>query len=468
MKKENAMKELAVVTIVTERKGMIEMLQKQLDNAGIDFYVSYQDVEENFYQFCSAYNRVNLMYNVLMKLEDYKYIIFIDGWDTLFFGDKNDVINKIPKNKVLISAEKCCYPDVSIMNDIPSGGTPWRYANFGGIAGTRDNLFLFLEECKNTIDKLKIGMDQEIPNLLLSQGINSSFILDYNTQLFYCMLEDEGELINYGRVPLNSATNQTPNFIHFNGKSDSIHFLKEFDLYEYPIPHVGKVDYVICLPGNPSSGFQSLKVFSCILDLITKGKKVLLRSGYTCNIYHVRNICLSNKSFELEQVPFQDYCQDYDKIIWIDADNYIEVKDIERLCSHDVDIVAGWYAMAPKEACEVGSFNKSTCGLYADINKPWTRRSYLLGIIPTAKRNENGLIPAHYAGMGLMVIKKGVFEKIGFPWFESWRQIYPVQNFQMCEVVTDDDGFCQKAIKNGFEIWIDPEVHIGHEKATIH
>ena len=462
------MKDLAVITAVTKRQGLFNLLEKQLKEAGIDFYVSSQDHEGDMFSFCTAQNKVIIMEDIINSLNEYKYIVYIDGWDNLFFGTKEELIRNIPKNRVLIAAEKVCYPDCSIANAIPDEGTPWMFANFGGVAGTMENFIKFVNEYKSNMHLAHIGMDQEVLNVMLAKGIGSTFELDYNTQMFYCMNEDEGELMNYDHRPLNQKTDQLPNFIHFNGKTDSIHFLKEYGLGSDPIPSVNsKVDFVICLPGHSSSSIQSTKTFECILELMAMGKSVIVRNGSANNIYHVRNLCLQNKGFEMDQVPFEGLVKDYDKIVWIDSDNIVTAKDIIKLSEHNVDIVAGWYSMAPRELSNINPFNNAACGLFGDVNKPWTRRPYLIGMIPFIKKNEMGLIPAHYSGFGLMVIKKGVFEKIGFPWFEAWSQTYQTQNFKKCEVVTDDDAFCQKALKLGFKIWIDPDVRIGHEKLTI-
>lgn len=462
------MKDLAVVTIISKDNGMLQMLSKQLREAKIDFFVEVVPwPEENMLSFCAAENRITLMEKIVEKLYEYKNIIFIDGWDTLFFGTKEELISKIPKNIVLMSAEKVCYPNVSLMEDIPDGGTPWRYANGGGIAGTPANLIKFFKECKDNFNLMHLGLDQELYNEILALNKNVKFILDHNTQVFYNMIEDEGELINYNYRPLNKETDQLPNFIHFNGKCDSKHFLKEYELHT-PKPKISnKVDFIFCLPGNPSSGVQSMNVFGCIIDLMAKGKNVLIRSSQSNNIYLVRNMCLGTKTFEMEQVPFEDVCDDYDKIVWVDSDNIITSYAVLKLAAHDEDIVAAWYTMVPQTTSALSGYTKAACGLIADFERPWTKRPYLSGIIPFVQRNEKGLIPAHYAGMGLMVIKKGVFEKIGFPWFESWRNQFTHQNIQMCELVTDDDGFCHKALDNGFKIWIDPEIRIGHQKNII-
>jgi len=464
------MKDLCVVTSITRKKGMYNLLEKQLDEAGIDFYTVDQqsDYGDNIFRFCTVENRLNLFQDMVTSLDDYENIVIVDGWDTLFFGKREDVIRNIPKHTVMVAAEKNCYPNISIANDIPDEGTPWRYANFGGMAGTRENLIKFIDEVKRNMHLSLIDMDQEVLNELLAQGKNSTFVLDSNTQIFYCMMEDEGEIVNYNNRPLNVLTDQLPNFIHFNGQSNHSHFYSEFGLAEDKKVIKTKFDYMFCLPGTPSSGTQGISTWLAIYELMALGKSVAIKTASSCNIYLVRNLCLTNKSFQLEQLPFEDYCEDYDRIVFVDSDNYVTSKDILKLTSHDEDIVAAWYVQAPKDVEAIGVHIPATCGVYRDINKPWTVRPFLAGIIPYIKRNEKGLVQVQYSGMGLMVIKKGVFESIGFPWFKSWIKEYEICGVKMAEPVTDDEGFCLRVQEKGFKIFIDPEIKIGHEKLTIH
>jgi GT2 family glycosyltransferase len=65
--------------------------------------------------------------------------------------------------------------------------------------------------------------------------------------------------------------------------------------------------------------------------------------------------------------------------------------------------------------------------------------------------------------MGWMLVKKGVFESLEYPWFEPIRKhIGDVVEFTM-----EDVAFCHKAIDKGYEIFIDPKVIVGHEKTIV-
>ncbi len=65
------------------------------------------------------------------------------------------------------------------------------------------------------------------------------------------------------------------------------------------------------------------------------------------------------------------------------------------------------------------------------------------------------LTPAARAGGPAMLIKRKVFEAIKFPWFD----------FEQIEIgveKSEDYAFCDKAISQGFEVWIEPKVICHH------
>jgi len=467
------MKNLCVVTFVSSKKGLYYMLEKQLNDAGIDFYtVDDQAGSGNLFEFCSTDNKVKQLKYVIDTFSDYKNVVIVDGWDTLFFGTKEEVLSCIPKYNVLISGCKNCFPNPTIAKHIPDQSTPWKYADFGGVAGSIDNLKILTEVLEYNCNLSKLNYGQDVLNVVLTSTDNIGdvpFAVDSDTILFYSMLEDEGELINYNGKPLNKVTDQIPSFIHFNGDSPQTQFLKEYNLYTKPIPVMNNdIDYVFCLPGDPSSGMQSMNMFLTIFTLMQKGKSIVIRNTYSCDIYMVRNTCLANKSFELEQLPFEDYCKDYKKIIWVDSDNYVTAEQILKLDECDEDIVAGWCTQVPRDIKLCGKFTKANCGLMENIDKPWTMRHFLCGSIPYIKRNDKELVEVDFVGMGLTMIKKGVFESIGFPWFRMWTNEYETCGTKMVDFVSDDKGFCLRVKRKGFKIFIDPSVQIGHEKLTIH
>jgi len=56
-----------------------------------------------------------------------------------------------------------------------------------------------------------------------------------------------------------------------------------------------------------------------------------------------------------------------------------------------------------------------------------------------------------FVGTGIMLIDMEVFKKIGKPYFSFDK-----------ESDSEDKYFCNKAIANGFKVWCDPTIPIGH------
>lgn len=228
-----------------------------------------------------------------------------------------------------------------------------------------------------------------------------------------------------------------------------------------------KTDYVVLLTGTPSSRMQALNQEVAVMDLMMNmGKRVSLLSAKSCNIYTARNGCLANvkNGFRVDQKPFEGLIDDYDRIIWIDSDNIVTTKDICRLLSYNEDIVAAWYRQY--SAGELNDKNKTACG-YWDRKNGYQRgsvRPLLIEDIPKQPVNNKGLIEVDYAGMGLMIVKKGVFESMEYPWFRADIVRWEENGVQMAEIDTDDGGFCARAQEKGFHVYIDPAVRILHEK----
>jgi hypothetical protein len=62
-----------------------------------------------------------------------------------------------------------------------------------------------------------------------------------------------------------------------------------------------------------------------------------------------------------------------------------------------------------------------------------------------------------------MCVKKGVFEALGYPWFQT-----VIHNHQGQDVVTSEDiGWCSRVKALGYDIYADPEVRIGHRKEIL-
>jgi hypothetical protein len=188
---------------------------------------------------------------------------------------------------------------------------------------------------------------------------------------------------------------------------------------------------VFCLPGSSyQSGFFDswMKLIATFDD----HEYSYIRSEGS-NVSLVRERCLHPFRNVLPKSKDPFYGEiDYDYIMWIDSDMIFKPEDFWKLIKNDVDIVSGCAKMNP---------NSYALEVYQDR-------------LPV-----NGLIEVKWVGMAFMLVKKGVFEKVESPWFQT--------KVVDGKLVTEDIYFCKKAQEAGYKIWIDPTVNIGHIKPQV-
>jgi hypothetical protein len=138
----------------------------------------------------------------------------------------------------------------------------------------------------------------------------------------------------------------------------------------------------------------------------------------------------------------------YNKIIWIDSDIEWMPQDFFRLYNSKKDIVSGCYLMEDRT---VPIYNQPRGGMMPE--------QMLL------EKTEPFKVAG--AGFGFLAVKYGVFEKMPRPWFG------PVAIPNTAEdkdsnpefiLIGEDLSWCTKAIKCGFDIWVDPKVRVIHQK----
>jgi hypothetical protein len=211
---------------------------------------------------------------------------------------------------------------------------------------------------------------------------------------------------------------------------------------------------VFCFPGNSFSG----KFLECWSELLawcfSHGITPILSRRYSCNIYFARNMCLGADLRRGEhQKPF-DGKIDYDYLMWIDSDILFTPAHFEHLLSHNADIVSGIYLMEGGEA-------------FATV-RDWDEEYFKAHgcfqfLTPADIAGKQGLMEVAYTGMGFMMVKRGVFEALDYPWFRPLeRRIGAMVDFTM-----EDVGFCLRVMEKGFKVLVDPEVRVGHEKRVV-
>lgn len=211
---------------------------------------------------------------------------------------------------------------------------------------------------------------------------------------------------------------------------------------------------VVCLPGNNFSG-QFLDSFLAFYNWCLKNKiTVLLSRRESCNIYYVRNMCLGGNSTSGEnQKPWQGNIE-YDYILWIDSDIIFKTEDFIKLYNLNKDISSGLYLMQNGQQ-------------YATVEN-WNEEYFIKNgtfefLSPQSLTKKNQPFKVDYTGFGFILIKKGVFESLNYPWFRPlWKQFGNVTEFTM-----EDVAFCHLVKEKNIDVWVHPHVIVKHEKKML-
>jgi len=214
---------------------------------------------------------------------------------------------------------------------------------------------------------------------------------------------------------------------------------------------------VFCLPGRGCS-YIFLKAFvQLCFDLVQAGASIQISQDYSSMVNFARcKVLGANVLRGPSQKPW-DGKLNYDYQLWIDSDIVFDSEKFYRLVSMDKDIAAGWYCTEDGQTTSVahwldeedfrgngGVMNHETLDSMSKRRKPFT---------------------VDYTGFGWVLIKKGVFENLEYPWFAPKMQVF--ESGEVQDMCGEDVSFCLDAKDKGFEIWCDPRIRVGHEKTRI-
>ena len=135
----------------------------------------------------------------------------------------------------------------------------------------------------------------------------------------------------------------------------------------------------------------------------------------------------------------------YTHVLMLDSDVVMPLDAIARMLEEDLDVVSGFYARKnyPTLSCVVprGS-DLSTSMPMSDI------------------AGEKSPFMVKAVGMGCVLIKRGVFEKVKSPWFK-----YMVYEDRM--TLSEDYNFCINCTVSGIDVYVHPRVRCGHVKKGV-
>lgn len=216
---------------------------------------------------------------------------------------------------------------------------------------------------------------------------------------------------------------------------------------------------IFALPGREFSG----RFLQCWTELVyaclQNGIQPIMSQHYSPLLYYVRNMCLGGDNLRgIDQKPFGGQF-DYDYIMWIDSDVVFTPDHFFKLLQDDKDIVSGLYMMsdnthyATVEDWDDDFFLKH--GHFQFLNREMVQ----------AKQGK--LFTADYTGFGWVLVKKGVFESLQYPWFQPVWTEYNIDGKIVRDFTMEDVAFCKMIKEKGYDVWIDPAVIVGHEKVMV-
>lgn len=244
----------------------------------------------------------------------------------------------------------------------------------------------------------------------------------------------------------------------------------------------------ICIPGRGCS-FTFMKAFTQLcFDLAAAKVQFRLFQDYSSMVNFARcKVLGANVLRGPNQKPWNGEI-DYDYQLWIDSDIVFNTEKFWQLCdlafpeealieqTQNVDENTGNISIHQK--IDSDKLNPIVSGWYLTEDRKTTSCSHWLG--DSEFRKNNGVMNSEtietisrrtkpftvdYVGFGWVLIQKGVFESMTYPWFGPKLQVF--ENGAVQDFCGEDVSFCLDAKNLGYKIWVDPRIRVGHEKQVV-
>lgn len=185
------------------------------------------------------------------------------------------------------------------------------------------------------------------------------------------------------------------------------------------------------LIGIPTAKNIEAETFKAIYDLeVPEGYVTQFQCFYGYNIDQVRNLIA------------HWVVNGFDYLFSVDSDIAFEPDTLKKLLAHDKDVVSGLYIQRKP--------NQHTLEIYEHNGRGGVSN------MPYAKLKDRGLTEIAGCGFGCVLVKREVFETVGYPQFEYHSAI------DHAHTISEDNDFCRKARDKGFKIYADPSIHCRH------
>lgn len=193
----------------------------------------------------------------------------------------------------------------------------------------------------------------------------------------------------------------------------------------------------------PSGGFVRVETMASLVHMLAETPiQYGMHTPMSCYIHLNRE-----KSVEYALQVDADY------ILFVDGDMTFPTDAANKLLALNVDIAGASYNYREAPRRSIVKLDEMYDAEYT-VPDSVTERPIPLNMIPHPFR-------CAHAGTGFMLIKMDVFKAIPRPWF------FFEPDIDEKGPVGEDVWFCELARKNGFDIWIEPSIQMGHIGSVI-
>lgn len=218
---------------------------------------------------------------------------------------------------------------------------------------------------------------------------------------------------------------------------------------------------IFCLPGNTFSGIF-LQNFVILTDWCRNNKiDFQICNYFSSYVTHSRNHLMQGTILRPTiQAPFDGKIE-YDYLMWIDSDMVFTPENLKKL----IDVAES--KKYKKDYVFSGVYYQTivdnTTIIEKWIDKEFTNPKNQLMTTRQQIKERKEPFTADAIGWGWVLVRKGFFEQIPYPWFDNLH----IKVGDKEEITSEDFGLCLKAKKQKLKIWIDPTNVVGHEKHTV-
>lgn len=223
---------------------------------------------------------------------------------------------------------------------------------------------------------------------------------------------------------------------------------------------------VFALPGDNFSSQFLISWTSTISKVLEMQKYDIIiapATGSFVSFVRMKTLGLDTRRGDTQK-PFNN--QDYDVWITIDSDIIFTpeqvIELIESTGHHPV--VAGMYRMSDLKNY---AFVKDWDTNYFKENGTF---KFITPEEIDSWKKETGFkyYPVYYSGMGFMAVKKEVFDKIQYPYFDAELSVIIADDGKtLKDICSEDVAFSKNIIKAGYQIMINTDIRVGHLKQLV-